>query len=314
MQTIAVVNQKGGCGKTTTAVNLAAALAEQRQRVLLVDLDPQAHATIGLGHDPDALERTVYDAVTAQDTALADVLLATRREGLHLAPGSIMLAGAEIVLSQRPCKEQILGEQLQAVADRFDLCVIDCAPSFGVLTIGALVGCTDVVVPVQAQYYSLEGLRRVLETVRLIRNRSQSPCAGRVRILLTLVERGTKLSKQIQVQIREIFGPLVFDTVIHRNVRLSEAPSAGESVLTYAPQSRGAAEYRAVAAEILGGVPCVQPARGRSARRGMQKHVATMFEGVWPAHGNGSNGEDQSASHEPDESPASRDAAFISTT
>jgi len=277
MKTIAVVNQKGGCGKTTTAVNLSAALAEQHKNVLLIDLDPQAHATIGLGYDPDVLERTVYDALARPQIDLADVLQQTKMDQLMLAPASIILASADIELSQMPQKELVLGNRLTSVRDDFDVCVVDCSPSFGVLTISALVASTDVIVPVQAHYYSMEGLRRVMETIRLIRDRFHPYSAENVNILLTLVEDRTTLSKQIQIQLREFFGSKVFNTVIHTNVRLCEAPSAGESVLLYAPRSRGALEYRALAAEMLDDAEDIKPARGKPLRRGIQKDLSVLF-------------------------------------
>ncbi len=280
MKTIVVVNQKGGCGKTTTAVNLAAALAEQQRNVLLLDLDPQAHATLGFGLDPDDLERTIYEAATRPGIRLADVLVPTAMPRLTLAPSSVMLASADVELARTPGRELILGSLLKPVREKYDVCVMDCAPSFGVLTIGALVAASDVIVPVQAHYYSLEGLRRVLETIRLIRERFHPCSAENLRILLTLVESRTTLSKQIQLQMREIFGALIFQTVIHNDVRLCEAPSAGESVLQYAPRSRGAKEYRAVAAEILGGVAPVEPGSGRTSRRGIQKDLSQLFGGV----------------------------------
>jgi chromosome partitioning protein len=280
MRTIAVVNQKGGCGKTTTAVNLAAALAEQQRNVLLMDLDPQAHATIGFGLDPDNLPKTVYEAATCPGTKLADVLVPTAMPRLTLAPSSVMLASADVELARIPGRELVLSRLLKSVREQYNLCVMDCAPAFGVLTIGALIAASDVIVPVQAQYYSLEGLRRVMETIRLIRERYHPCSAENLRILLTLVEDRTTLSRQIQRQMREIFGPLIFETVIHNDVRLCEAPSAGESVLQYAPRSRGAKEYRAVAAEILGDTVPVEPVRGGVSRRGIQKDLSALFRDV----------------------------------
>ncbi len=277
MKIITVVNQKGGCGKTTTAVNLAAALAEQQKNVLLMDLDPQAHATLGLGHDPDSLKLTVYEAITHPQIKLADVLLPTKRDGLTLAPASVILASADVELARTAGRERIMSLMLKSVQDRFDLCVIDCAPSFGILTIGALMASTDVIVPVQSHYYSMEGLRRVIETIGLIRARFPASAVGILSILLTLVEDRTTLSRQIQSQIRDLFGPSVFRTVIHNNVRLCEAPSAGESILEYAPRSRAALEYRALAAEVLGDVPPVAAAGPRTSRRGIQKDLSEMF-------------------------------------
>jgi len=253
MRTIAIANQNGGCGKTTTAVNLAAALALKGQRVLAVDLDPQAHTTLGLGQNPDRLTATVYDVLTDVRGELSQVVTDTDIELLKLAPCNILLAGAELELTIVFGREFVLGEKLEAIKNEYDVCVIDCPPSLGMLTLNALVASTDVIVPVQAHYYAMEGLKQLLETVSIIRERFH-PCSVKILgLLLTFVETRTTLNKQVQNQIREFFGSLVFDTVIHEAVRLAEAPSAGQSILTFAPDSKGAAEYLALAEEIRNG-------------------------------------------------------------
>ncbi len=251
MRTLSIINQKGGCGKTTTAVNLAAAFAEVGNRVLVIDLDPQGHATMGFGTDPDSLSRTIYDALIDEHTSIPMITVGTNIEWLHVAPCNVLLAGAEIELAGVVGKELVLGRALRQVGDRYDIAIIDCPPSLGILTLNALVASTDVIVPVQVHYYALEGLKRLLETIRIIRERFH-PCSCEILgLLLTFVEDGTIFSRQIQQKMRELFGSLVFDTVIHKTVRLAEAPSAGESVLTYAPESRGSVDYRSLAGEIL---------------------------------------------------------------
>ncbi len=251
MRTVAIVNQKGGCGKTTTSINIAAAFADLSRRVLLIDLDPQAHATIGLGRDPDAVVGNIYDALTNEQVSLSTVVKGTKIEWLNLVPCNVLLAGAELELSTVLGKELLLSKELQAVSNNYDICIIDCPPSLGILTLNALVASTDVIVPVQVHYYALEGLKRLLETIRIIRDRFPTCTLEILGLLLTFVEEGTVFSRQIQQQMRKLFGDLVFDTVIHKSLRLAEAPSAGESILTYAPRSRGAADYRFLVEEII---------------------------------------------------------------
>jgi len=251
MKTIAIVNQKGGCGKTTTAINTATAFAALAKQVLLIDLDPQAHATMGLGCDPDALDKTIYDVIINNHLPLSAVVAGTSIEWLDLAPCNILLAGGELELGDVPQKESILNRKLMAVSNRYDICIIDCPPALGILTLNALAASTDVIIPVQVHYYALEGLKRLLETMRIIRERFPACSLEVLGLLLTFIEEKTVFSRQIQHNMRKYFGDLVFDTVIHKSMRLAEAPSAGESIFTYAPQSRAASDYMSLAEEIL---------------------------------------------------------------
>ncbi len=251
MRTIAIANQKGGCGKTTSAVNIAAAYARHGRRTMIMDLDPQGHSTLGLGHNPETLDKTIYHALTNAQIPLPRVIIGTSMEGLDLAPSNILLSGAELELANVTGREFVLSEQFRLVSDQYDVCIMDCPPSLGLLTLNALVASTDVIVPVQVNYFAMEGLRQLLETADIIKMNFQ-PCYVKILgLLLTFVEDRTLLSRQIQQQMREYFGDLVFETVIHRTVRLAEAPSAGESILTFAPNSKGAAEYMALVEEII---------------------------------------------------------------
>jgi len=251
MRIIAIANQKGGCGKTTTTVNLAVALAEKGKKTLIVDLDPQGHSTIGFGSDPDKLSLTIYDTLMKAQIPLSSVIIDTKIERLNLAPSNVLLSGAELELASVVGREFVLTERLKTVKDKYDICVIDCPPSLSLLTLNAFVASTDVIVPVQVEYYAMEGLKQLFETANII-GKHLHPCNVKILgLLLTFVEQRRLLSSQTQKQMREYFGDLVFKTVIHRCVRLAEAPSAGQSVLTYAPESRSSAEYRALAEEII---------------------------------------------------------------
>ena len=250
---LAVANQKGGCGKTTTTVNLAAALARKGKRVLVVDLDPQGHATLGVGCDPAGFDKTIYNALVDIQVPITSVIVPARTEVLDVAPSNVLLSGAEVDLASVTGREFMLNEQFKTIQDEYDFCVIDCPPSLGILTLNAFVASTGVIVPVQVHYYAMEGLKQLFETVEVIQEHFQ-PCIVRILgLLLTFVEDRLIFSRQIQQQMREFFGDLVFETVIHRNIRLAEAPSAGQSVLAYSPDCKGAAEYMALADEIING-------------------------------------------------------------
>lgn len=275
MRVIAVVNQKGGCGKTTTSVNLAAAFAHRGKRVLVVDLDPQGHATLAFGVDPNGVERTIRNAITDINVPISNVIVHSNTERLNVAPSNVLLSSAELDLAAVTGREFMLTEQFKSVEHEYDFCVIDCPPSLGILTLNALVASTDVVVPVQVHYYAMEGLKQLFETCEIVEEHFY-PCTVRILgLLLTFVEERLVFSRQIQQQMREFFGDLVFDTVIHRNVRLAEAPSAGENVLKYSPDSRGAAEHLALADEIMHGKNNVQTEAGA---QNSQEQTATTEE------------------------------------
>lgn len=225
---IAVANQKGGVGKTTTAVNLSAALALDGRHVLIVDLDPQAHATSGMGIRGGA-GRSVYDALI-NEVSLQLIVVPTRIDGLDLAPGSIHLAGAEVELVGLPSRERRLRDALQSVRDAYDLSVIDCPPSLGLLTLNAMAAADELIIPIQCEYYALEGLTRLVETISLIR-RQLNPELAISGVLLTMFDPRTNLSEQVAAEVRRHFPDDVFQTVIPRSVRLAEAPRDRKSVV-----------------------------------------------------------------------------------
>ena len=245
---VSVSNQKGGVAKTTTSVNLGAALALRGHRVLIVDVDPQANATTGVGIDHRSAPASTYDLLT-EAAALEDVVQPTGIRNLECAPSSLDLAGAEIELAGAMARERKLAEALAGVQDRYEVVFVDCPPSLGLLTVNALVAAEDLIVPVQCEYYALEGLGQLLGTAERVR-RSLNPELRIAGFLLTMYDARTKLSSQVADDVRSHFGSLVFSTVVPRSVRLSEAPSFGEPVVTLDPSSRGAISYRLLAAEF----------------------------------------------------------------
>jgi chromosome partitioning protein len=246
---IAVVNQKGGVGKTTTAINLGAALAELGHSILLVDLDPQANSTSGLGLDPVRARLNVYHMLVGEAT-IEQVAVPTSVPGMQLAPSHIDLAGAEIELATMSARETRLRKALDSVPQGIGCIIIDCPPSLGLLTLNALSAATSMLIPTQCEYFALEGLRHLLYTHQLVRSRL-NPNLGIAGIVMTQFDARTTLSWDVLREVRRSHPAHVLETLIPRNVRISEAPSHGKSVIQYDPSSRGAAAYRALAKELL---------------------------------------------------------------
>lgn len=246
---VALVNQKGGVGKTTTTVNLGAAMAELGRQVIIVDLDPQANSTAGLGFDVRRRRRTVYSLLSGE-APIDDVAVPTSVPGLHLVPSEVALAGAEIELASQPEREFRLRGGLADLTGGFGHVLIDCPPSLGLLTLNALAAADEVLVPVQAEYYALEGLGHLLHTVELVRDRLNAKLAVGG-ILVTQFDARTTLAWDVLAEVRRVYPGRVFQTVIPRNVRLGEAPSHGRPITEYDPASKGAEAYRALAKEVL---------------------------------------------------------------
>ena len=247
---IAVANQKGGVGKTTTTVNMGAALAELGHRVLIVDLDPQGNATTGLGINYRILDNTMYDVMLG-GLPIEDCIEPTEVKGLFVAPASLDLAGAEVEMVSAFNRESKLSKALSEVFDDFDYFLIDCPPSLGLLTVNGLVAATEVMVPIQCEYYALEGLAQLTRNIDLIRD-NLNPKLHIAHIVMVMYDNRTKLAEQVVEEVREHFGKIVCRNMIPRNVKLSEAPSFGQPITTYASSSRGAVAYRELAREVSG--------------------------------------------------------------
>jgi len=246
---IAIINQKGGVGKTTTAINLGTYLAKAGQKVLLLDLDPQGNSTTGLGYEKDQIKGCVYN-VLIDNVSIHRVKKETKHHGLHLAPASINLAAAEVELVPQLAREHKLKTSLEETRDHYDFILIDCPPSLGLLTVNGLVAADSVLIPVQAEFYALEGLGQLLSTIKRVRS-SLNPNLDLLGVLVTMYDKRTILSRQVEEELKKHFGERVFDTVIPRSIRLAEAPSYGKTINDYDKFSKGAFAYKNLAKEVI---------------------------------------------------------------
>lgn len=248
-RTIAVANQKGGVGKTTTCVNLSSALASMHKRVLLIDLDPQGNATMGCGIDKYSLDETVYD-VLVEDAPISSVIQSPGIDGLAVLPANADLTAAEVRLLEATNREQKLAHALRAVQAQFDYILIDCPPSLNILTLNAFVAADSVLIPIQCEYYALEGLSALLRTIEDVRE-AVNPELAIEGLLRTMFDARNNLGNEVSAQLIQHFGDQVFQTIVPRNVRLAEAPSHGQSIFSYDRSSRGALAYLALAGEMI---------------------------------------------------------------
>ena len=247
--TIALANQKGGVGKTTTAVNLGACLNELGKRVLIVDTDAQGNATSGIGISKGDIQHDIYD-VLVNGMGLEGVIMPTSRPHLDVVPATLQLSGAEIELASQIGREQRLADALEPVADRYDYVLVDCPPALGILTINAFTACDSILIPVQSEYYALEGLSQLMKTIQLVKKHYNADLHVEG-VLLTMLDARTNLGNEVVTEVQKFFKDCVYTTIIPRNVRLSEAPSHGQAVIDYDRTSRGAVEYMALAKEVL---------------------------------------------------------------
>lgn len=246
---IALANQKGGVGKTTTTINLAASFAVLEHKTLIVDADPQANATSGVGFDPRQVKTSIYECII-EDVDPAKIILETSTPNLHILPAHIDLVGAEIEMINLPSREKMMRKVISKVRDNYDFILIDCSPSLGLITVNALTAADSVIIPVQCEYFALEGLGKLLNTIKIVQTRL-NPELGIEGILLTMFDIRLRLSKQVVEEVKTHFQQMVFDTIIHRNTRLSEAPSFGETIIMHDATSSGAINYLNLAREIL---------------------------------------------------------------
>lgn len=250
VKVIAIANQKGGVGKTTTSVNLSACIAELGKKVLLIDIDPQGNTTSGFGFNKSKMERCVYDALV-NDVPIQSMALETQIDNLKLLPATIQLAGAEIELVSIMSRETKLKRALDRVKYDYDYVIIDCPPSLGLLTINSLTAANSVLVPIQCEFYALEGLSQLMKTVTLVQ-KNLNPILTLEGVVLTMFDARTNLSIQVVDEVKNHFRQKVYQTIIPRNVRLSEAPSHGQPVIKYDPKSKGAEVYFDLAREVIG--------------------------------------------------------------